>query len=304
MISSATNTSGEAMQDIEMQEKKRRSPPPSPKGDDANTLEPTLPLKLGCEFVGTFGLAYTVVQKSLNLWMGDVGTPVSAAAYLVLMVYGIGSVSGCHINPGVSTAVFFWGAISKTMPNWMIEYPLYVLSQVAGALLGAYIAARMNMTSNLHGDEIGALLIFPYRQESEKWGIAMVGEAFAIFFFTFAILRVCCDHDKPPQATDGIVIGAALLAAILGTEALSGGVVNPALATGLRIANYALDDEYDIGVWGASKEHGEETFFCVYWLGPIFGALLAAGFHFVIEFQTSITFGGYTFLHSREGRDK
>merc|ERR1719300_1315959 len=88
----------------------------------------------------------------------------------------------------------------------------------------------------------------------------MISEAFAIFFFTFAILRVCCDHDKPPQATDGIVIGIALLTAIVGTATMSGGGVNPAIATGLRIVNYALDDEY--GYASSAKGHGEESFFC------------------------------------------
>jgi len=290
------------MPDVEMSQEKR-SAASYKEVDEENTLEPTLPLKLGCEFVGTFGLTYTIVQNILN--ESGVPTPVCAAVYLILMVYGIGSVSGCHINPGVSTAVFFWGAISRTMPNWMIEYPLYVLSQVAGALLGGYIAAAMSIASNL-SEEVGnngdyeSIGIFPYRPDQEKWGMAMISEAFAIFFFTFAILRVCCDHDKPPQATDGIVIGIALLTGIVGTARMSGGGVNPAVATGLRIVNYALDDEYGF----ASPSHGEDSFFCVYWLGPIIGALLAAGFHYVIEFQTSITFGGYTFLHSGEGRAK
>jgi len=289
------------MPDVEMQ-KEKRSADYQEVDEETNTLEPTLPLKLACEFVGTFGLAYTIVQNVLNY--SSVPTPVCAAVYLILMVYGIGSVSGCHINPGVSTAVFFWGAISKTMPNWMVEYPLYVLSQVAGALLGAYIAAAMSMASNVStgNPEYNAIGIFPYRPENEKWGMAMISEAFAIFFFTFAILRVCCDHDKPPQATDGIVIGIALLTAIVGTATMSGGGVNPAIATGLRIVNYALDDEY--GYASSAKGHGEESFFCVYWLGPMLGAFLAAGFHYVIEFQTSITFGGYTFLHSGEGRAK
>jgi len=287
------------MPDVEMQ-KEKRSAASYEEVDEGNTLEPTLLLKLGCEFVGTFGLAYTIVQNVLN--DSGVPTPVCAAVYLILMVYGIGSVSGCHINPGVSTAVFFWGAISKTMPNWMIEYPLYVLSQVAGALLGGYIAAAMSMASNVSttNPEYSPIGIFPYRPDAEKWGMAMISEAFAIFFFTFAILRVCCDHDKPPQATDGLVIGIALLTAIVGTATMSGGGVNPAIATGLRIVNYALDDEYGYD----SPSHGEESFFCVYWLGPIFGALLAAAFHYVIEFQTSITFGGYNFLHSGEGRAK
>ena len=52
--------------------------------------------------------------------------------------------------------------------------------------------------------------------------MAMITEMLAIFFFTFAILRTCCDHDKPPMVTDGLVIGIALFTAIVGTASMSG----------------------------------------------------------------------------------
>ena len=41
--------------------KEKRSAASYEEVDDENTLEPTLLLKLGCEFVGTFGLAYSKI---------------------------------------------------------------------------------------------------------------------------------------------------------------------------------------------------------------------------------------------------
>lgn len=263
-----------------------------------NTLEPTLALKLFCEFIGTSGLAYTVVMNALNT--SDIPVPVCAALYLMLMVYGIGSVSGCHINPGVSAAVFIWGAVSKTNPKWMFELPLYIIFQTCGAVAGAALAVEFSMASNISDadPEYYAIGIYPYRDVDEKWWIAMSSEGLALSFFCFAILRVCCDHDKPPQPTDGLVIGISLLTAIVGTASISAGAVNPAVATAIRIVNYVLDEEYDY----ADTDHNEAIFFAVYWAGPLIGALLATSFHFLIEFNTSIEFTGYSFLHN--GREK
>merc|ERR550539_242079 len=95
------------------------------------------------------------------------------------------------------------------------------------------------------GSGNGPIGIYPTVDPNQKAFCAMMGELMAIFFFTFCILRVCCDHDKPAQATDGIVIGIALMTAIVGTAAVSGGGVNPAVATSLRITNAYLDGQMD-----------------------------------------------------------
>jgi len=258
----------------------------------SNTVEPTLPLKLACECVGTFGLCYTVVMTATVGEGSGVPVPVCAAFYLILMVYAIGSVSGCHINPGVSTAVFLWGAVSGTNKNWMVEYPLYVLVQLIGGIVGGLIAIVLTYEGNLF-DGTEPIGIYPYRDQSESPGLALVGEMLAIFFFTLTILRVCCDHDKPPMDTDGIVIGIALMTAIVGTAVISGGAVNPAVATSLRVVDYYLDGEMSF----ADPNYSEGDFFLVYWVGPIIGAFLSCMLHYLIESATSIEFTGYEFLH-------
>lgn len=266
---------------------------------EENTVEPSLGLKLFAEFIGTFGLSYTVGMTAISSNTGGlapVAVPICAAAYLILMVYGIGSVSGCHINPGVSTAVFFWQAISGTSQTWALEFVAYTIVQVLGGTCGACLAVFLWIESTAY-DSFGVYGIYPFTGEDENCVIAFLTEMFALFFFTFAILRVCCDHDKPPMPTDGIVIGIALFTAIVGTAAISGGGVNPAVATSLRLANYYIIDEYDLK---DVKNHGEGTFVLVYWVGPMLGGILAALIHYVIEASTSKVFVPYAFLHDSQ----
>ena len=49
------------------------------------------------------------------------------------MIYTIGSISGCHINPAITLAFFMRGDISAKDTSW------YMLAQFLGALLGAFL---------------------------------------------------------------------------------------------------------------------------------------------------------------------
>jgi len=264
---------------------------------EANTVEPTFALKLMCEFIGTFGLSYTVAMTAASSTeatdsLAPVAVPVCAACYLILMVYGIGSVSGCHINPGVSTAVFGWQCISNTNPDWGIHFIAYVITQTIGATFGALVGAYFWINCDRY-TTISHYGVFPYRERNQKPVIAMVTEMIALFFFSFAILRTCCDHDKPPMCTDGLVIGIALFTAIVGTAQMSGGGVNPAVATSLGVANYYIGDEfgYPDPVWS------QGSLALVYWFGPMLGGVLAAAVHYIFEASTSKVFVRYALGH-------
>jgi len=263
-----------------------------------NTLDPTMGLKLFSEFLGTLGLSYTVAMTAASTESGGlapVAVPICASCYLILMVYGIGSVSGCHINPGVSTAVFGWQWLSATNDSWFQEWCLYVVVQCIGGICGAMLGAMLWMSSNKY-EEFNAYGIFPYVGADESPMTSMITEGIALFFFTFCILRVCCDHDKPPLATDGIVIGIALFTAIVGTANVSGGGVNPAVALSLRVVNGYFEQIWDY----PAPPHSEFAFFGVYWVGPFAGAMLASLAHYLIEAKTSKVFVPYAFLHDSD----
>src|SRR5262249_10943364 len=59
-----------------------------------------------------------------------------AAAFgltIVAMAYGLGQVSGCHINPAVSLGVLVAGRMSRQ------DFVTYVIAQVLGAIAGAVL---------------------------------------------------------------------------------------------------------------------------------------------------------------------
>jgi glycerol uptake facilitator-like aquaporin len=49
------------------------------------------------------------------------------------MAYGIGQVSGCHINPAVSFGVLVAGRMTTS------DFVIYVIAQVLGAIAGAVV---------------------------------------------------------------------------------------------------------------------------------------------------------------------
>src|ERR1700733_15053091 len=52
---------------------------------------------------------------------------------IVAMAYGIGPISGCHVNPAVSFGVMVAGRMT------MADFISYVIAQVLGALAGAAV---------------------------------------------------------------------------------------------------------------------------------------------------------------------
>lgn len=204
------------------------------------------------EFIGTlvlvlFGTGIAVVSG------GDlVATAVAFGLAIVAMAYVIGSVSGCHVNPAVSLAMF----LSKKMSAK--EFAYYACAQVLGALAGTAILYGI-----LSGTDLGtaALGANGYGLQSAT-GITLVGalitEVVLTFVFIYTILGVTSDEKY--ANVSGIVIGLTLTFVHLLGINLTGTSVNPArsLAPALFLGGAALKQ-----VW-------------VFIVAPLVGGALAA----------------------------
>jgi len=92
------------------------------------------------EFVGTFALVFigcgTIVVGGMAMGPTAITELAIALAFglsIVAMAYGIGQISGCHVNPAVSFGVFAAGRMTVE------ELLNYWVAQVAGAVVAAFV---------------------------------------------------------------------------------------------------------------------------------------------------------------------
>ena len=131
------------------------------------------------------------------------------------MAYSVGNISGCHVNPAVSLAMFMSGKLEKK------DLAGYVVAQVIGAIVAAVVIAA------IIGKESGLGCNGLFEGSIAK---SLVIEVVLTFIFIFAILGVTSKVENGSVA--GLVIGLTLtLVHILGIG-LTGTSVNPARSLG------------------------------------------------------------------------
>lgn len=168
------------------------------------------------EFIGTFGLAFTVgcaVMGKAPL------APLAIGAALMVFVYAGGHISGGHYNPAVTLGVFLRGRLSHK------DLGLYWLAQAVGGVVAAPTATFVVnpppfAALNLSGRAIGA---------------ALVAEFFFTFALVFVMLNVATSKDHPGNSFYGLAIGFTLFVGATAVGKVSGGALNPAVALGASV---------------------------------------------------------------------
>ena len=181
------------------------------------------------EFIGTFTLVLFGCGAAV-IAGADIGlTGISFAFGLALigMAYGIGSVSGCHINPAVTLGVVASGRMSvgEAIP--------YIIAQVAGGIAGALVlmiiaSGKADYTVAANGlgqNGWGAGYLGEYNMTA-----AFVFEVVATFLFLVVILGAT--GAGAPSAMAGLAIGLALVVIHLVGINVTGVSVNPARSIG------------------------------------------------------------------------
>lgn len=188
--------------------------------------------KLIAEFIGTFTLVFlgcgaAVIAGDL---IGFTGISFAFGLALIGMAYGIGAVSGCHINPAVTLGVVAAGRMSNA------EAVKYIAAQVAGGIAGALIlmviaggkADYSIATNGLGQNGWGAGYLGEYNTAS-----AFLFELVATFLFVTVILGAT--GKGAPAAMAGLAIGLSLVVIHLVGINITGVSVNPARSIGPAI---------------------------------------------------------------------
>ncbi|GLQ19200.1 aquaporin [Algimonas porphyrae] len=185
--------------------------------------------KFIAELIGTATLVLIGCGTAV-LAGAEVGHAGIAAAFglaIVAMAYGIGPISGCHINPAVSLGAFVSGRMSA---GDMIQY---WIAQFIGAAIGAGILymiatgrADYSLAENGLGQNgWGAGYLGEYSLQS-----ALIFEIVATFLFVTVILGAT--QTRAPTAFAGLAIGLTLWGIHLLGIQVTGVSVNPARSFG------------------------------------------------------------------------
>ena len=183
------------------------------------------------ELVGTFilvlfgcGAAVVAGEK-----IGIVGIAFAFGFALIGAAYGIGPISGCHINPAVTLGVWTAGRMKTG------ELIGYWIGQFIGAILAA--GALSVIASGVAGGHD------PGKLGQNGWGPGYLGEyniTSAILFefvatLIFVIVILGSTHKSSPAGFAGLAIGITLVVIHLFGIYITGTSVNPARSLGPAI---------------------------------------------------------------------
>ena len=140
--------------------------------------------------------------------IGGLGIGLCFGLVLVCLCYCLGNISGCHVNPAVSLAVFLAGRMSGK------ECVGYIVSQLLGATIGAGLLYWfMNMAPGFTFGGItaasGSYLATNVLQPGATSGMALLSECLLTFFFVLVVLGAT-DSSKGFGKFAGLAIGLAL----------------------------------------------------------------------------------------------
>jgi aquaporin Z len=184
------------------------------------------------EFIGTFALVLVGCGAAVIGGLGSEPTAIAifgiAAAFgltIVAMAYGIGQVSGCHINPAVSLGVLVAGRMT------MQDFIAYVIAQVLGAIAGAVVlyVILLGKTSGWDGS-LGQNGWGPGYLGEFNLASAFLYEVIGTFLFLVCILGVT--QRGAPVGLAGLAIGLTLIAIHLWGLEITGTSLNPARSLG------------------------------------------------------------------------
>lgn len=182
------------------------------------------------EFIATYALVFCgtgaiIINQITNGGVGNLGIALSFGIIVMVMIFCVGNISGAHMNPAVTIAMFIKGNHSKK------EILPYITAQAIGGIL-ASVTLR---------------LLFP---ESETLGETMprdtITQSFILefiltFFLVFTIHSVLRKDNKQLKPFAGFIVGGLITLEACFAGPISGASMNPIRSIAPALINFNFE---------------------------------------------------------------
>jgi aquaporin TIP len=220
----------------------------------------TAGMKMFSEYLGTFILAGSISYMTVYDQGSQSNLLFAILAGFFIAITLTREISGGHINPGVTLAIYFAEQdekekIEKANTLWM-----YIVAQVAGALTAVFLGMI------IYNDNSFKIAPHEKSHSSEAFVMEIIGS-----FLFYVIILIQGDRDAKlfnDKTVSTLVITAGLCGGIALSANVSGGCINPALGFAFNLGRLLTTAKIE-----------ECKFLWVYILGPIGGAFAASYFY-------------------------
>ncbi len=185
--------------------------------------------RLAAEAFGTFALVFAgtgaiVINDVSGGMVSHVGIALSFGLIVLAMIYSVGDVSGCHLNPAVTLGFF---AARRLKGRWVVPY---MVSQCVGAILASLTLHLMFPSQATLGATLPAGGVLQ----------SFLLEVILTLLLMFVILSVSTVA-KEKGVLAGVAVGSVIALEALFAGPISGASMNPARSLAPALVSLHLD---------------------------------------------------------------
>jgi aquaporin Z len=213
--------------------------------------------KYVAELVGTFALVLVGCGSAViaGEHIGFLGISFAFGLTVLAMVYAIGNISGCHINPAISVAMLTAGKM-----HWK-DTIFYIIAQCIGAIIAAGILLAIAKGIPSYSLSVNGLGQNGFGVHSPGgYSLATCFLAEIVFTALFLFVIFGSTSKDAPKGFAGLSIGMSLVLIHIVCIPITGTSVNPARSLGPAVF---VGDGAISQLW-------------LFWVAPLIGGIIAA----------------------------
>ena len=216
-------------------------------------------------------VAGVLLKKSKAENSGWIVITVGWGLGVALAIYGVGSISGAHINPAVTLALAAQGAFP-----WA-EVPIYISGQMAGGFIGAILVWLHYLPHwSKTKDTDLKLAVFCTAPAIRKTWANLLCEILGTFVLVQGLLFIGANEFT--EGLNPLIVGFLIVGIGVSMGGTTGYAINPARDLGPRLAHFLLP------IAGKGKSDWGYSWIPV--LGPILGGVGGAVVYNVLQGET------------------